>query len=149
MKKYALVALLIILCSGCTKKQTLTCTKKQTDNGFTMEETRVFEVENDKAITLNIDTKFNLEGDYLEYKDIVKENIDEITNAYENKKGIQVSNLEQGNNIIVNLIVDYNDTDLEIDNDLFNVGLYVNGIDIENVKNDLENQEYSCSLSNK
>lgn len=148
MKKYFLLTLLLI-CTGCSKLEYLNCSKEQTDNGLTMSESIKLEINNNKPVSVTIDIGFGLEGSYLEHKDVVKSNIDEIVNVYQNLKGIQVSSLEDENKIAINLQAKYDEIPDSINNDQLNIRQFnMENIDIDENKKRLENEGYSCNISN-
>lgn len=149
MKKYALL-FLIILCTGCSNVQTLTCTKSNNDNGFAMDEKFVFNFESKKVNFLDLNLSFSLDDNYLEYVDIVNNNIEKILNTYQNEEGITVSTLEELNNIVVNVKVDYTKVATEINSDTLDIYKYKeNVLTIDELKTNMEANLYSCVISDK
>ncbi len=145
MKKYILI-LVVLLCTGCDKNQVLECNKKENDNGLSMEQNIKLEINNDKATRINIDVNFYLEGTYLEHKDIVEENVDEIVKEYQGYDGVQVSEVNNDSNILINLTVTYDKMVKKLENDTFNINRY-QGQNTEAIKEQLEKENYSCKVS--
>ena len=111
-----------------------------------MEQNIKLEINNDKATKINIDVNFYLEGTYLEHKDIVEENVDEIVKEYQGYDGVQVSEVNNDSNILINLTVTYDKMVKKLENDTFNINRY-QGQNTEAIKEQLEKENYSCKVS--
>lgn len=89
----------VLVLSGCSKTETLSCSKEQKVTGANTTSTMNMTFVNDKVNKINIDIKMEIETAYVSYLDTIKSSVKSSWSKYDNIKGVTL-NISSKDNVI-------------------------------------------------
>ena len=147
MKKiYILVvALIVILLTGCGKIQTLECSKTYNEEGMVLKQDMKTKFEGLEAtyIDMSMDIKFDESYLSLVSIDTLEETFKKQYDSQYNKKGITINYTKGKDNIIIDMDFDLKNISEEDKSNLELTDVYGT---IEATKEAMEKEEYTCSI---
>lgn len=143
MKKVSVVigSLVLLICTGCSKTETLKCTQDSSSEGMSLIQTMNVTLKNSVVTEIEFGSDIVLEDSYMDYMEVTKKSLEGEYDVYKEIKGVKVNTKQKDNKITTMVSVKLNQVSEEDKKKYaWNYGKQT----IENLKAEFENQNFTC-----
>ena len=143
MKKVAVLSavLFLLICTGCSKTETLKCTQEVPGEGMTLTQIMNVNMKDNIVTEVEFGTEITVEEEYSDYIEATVKSLEEEYGLYKDVKGVSFTNKQNGNQLKAIVKVKLNEvSDEDKTKFAWNYGKQAK----ENLKTDFENQGFTC-----